>query len=208
MNVTLIDSMGNDLSVVNAARVSFAKQVEKFTDKDEKLIRYLATHEHWTPFSQVTYQVRIKAPIFVARQWFKHMVGITRNETSRRYVSDEPEFWSPYRWRLAAENKKQGSSDEFYPNMDMSYAYQELVRHAEDVYKAMIKKNIAPEQARAVLPQSMMTEWIETGSLAAAARIYKLRIDEHAQKEIQELAKYFSEAVNGIAPVCWKYLTI
>ena len=136
------------------------------------------------------------------------MIGITRNETSRRYVSDAPEFWSPYQWRLAANNKKQGSSNEVYPDNDISYAYQETIRHTEDTYKLMLEKGICPEQARAILPQAMMTEWIETGSLASAARIYKLRTEEHAQVEIQKLAQYFSEAVNGIAPVCWKYLTI
>lgn len=207
MNVTLIDKMGDDLSVVNAARVSFAKEVKHISDKDEGLIRYLAKHDHWTPFSQVTYQVRIKAPIFVARQWFKHMIGITRNETSRRYVSSTPEFWSPYKWRLAADNKKQGSSDKFYENLDVSFAFQDLIRHCEDLYKNMINKNICPEQARACLPQAMMTEWIETGSIAAAARIYKLRIDEDAQKEIQDLARYFSDEVSNIAPISWKYLT-
>lgn len=208
MDVTLIDSMGNDLSVVNAARVSFAKQAKEFTERDEGLIRYLATHDHWTPFSQVQYQVRIKAPIFVARQWFKHMIGITRNETSRRYVSDAPEFWMPYIWRKAADNKKQGSMDEAVEkNSIVSNVYQDTVRHCEDAYKLMIDSGVCPEQARAVLPQSMMTEWVETGSIAAAARIYKQRVDEHAQVEIQELAQYFGEAVQNIAPTSWKYLT-
>ena len=206
MNVQLIDSMGSDVSVVNAARVSFAKEVKHFSDKDEGLLKYLAKHDHWTPFSQVTYQVRIKAPIFVARQWFKHIVGISRNEVSRRYVSDTPEFWSPYEWRLAAENKKQGSSDEVYPNMDVSLAYQETIRHTEDTYKMMLAKGICPEQARAILPQAMMTEWIETGSLAAAARIFKLRTEEHAQVEIQKLSYFFGDEVSKIAPTSWKYL--
>jgi thymidylate synthase (FAD) len=134
------------------------------------------------------------------------MVGITRNETSRRYVSDTPEFWSPYQWRLAADNKKQGSSTDVYPDNDISYAYQETIRHTEDTYKMMLDKGICPEQARAILPQSMMTEWIETGSLAAAARIYKLRTEEHAQVEIQKLSEYFGEEVSRIAPVSWKYL--
>ena len=207
MNVTLIDSMGSDISAVNAARVSFAKEVGHFSDKDEGLIKYLATHDHWTPFSQITYQVRIKAPIFIARQWFKHMIGITRNEVSRRYVSDTPEFWSPNEWRLAAENKKQGSSDEIYASTDVSMAYQETIRHTEDTYKMMLKKGICPEQARSILPQAMITQWIETGSLAAAARIFKLRTEEHAQVEIQQLAQYFGDEIKNIAPVCWKYLT-
>lgn len=208
MNVTLIDSLGNDLSVVNAARVSFAKLATEFSERDEGLIRYLATHEHWTPFSQVQYQVRIKAPIFVARQWFKHMIGISRNEVSRRYVDEDPEIFHPDFWRNRAPNKKQGSLEtQVDKNDTVSYIYSDAVRHAYDAYKAMLDNNVCPEQARMILPQSMFTEWVETGSLAAAARIYKQRIDPHAQKEIADLAKLFGAAVSDLAPTSWKYLT-
>ena len=113
MNVTLVDKMGNDLSVVNAARVSFGKKKEKFDDKDKKLIGYLARHNHWTPFGHVSLQFHIVAPVFVARQLVKHQVGLVWNEISRRYVDSDPEYYTPEKWRLKASNKKQGSSDEF-----------------------------------------------------------------------------------------------
>lgn len=208
MHIELIDSMGSDLTVVNSARVSFAKYKEEFEDKDERLIKYLADHQHWTPFSQVQYQVRIKAPIFVARQWFKHMVGITRNEVSRRYVDDAPEFYKPNSWRQRpTDGAKQGSSgaakSQYFPDLYL----KDVVELCSDNYRKMIMQGICPEQARMILPQCMMTEWIETGSLAAAARIYKQRIDPHAQLEIQELAKMFGDSIQPIAPRSWECLT-
>ena len=211
MKVQLIDSMGSDLSVVNAARVSFSKMADKFTDRDEKLINYLADHNHWTPFSQVQYQVRISAPIFVARQWFKHQIGITRNEVSRRYVDFQPEFYETRLWRKRPENKKQGSSDtSFFSESELdtvTFMYSDAVRHATDSYNAMINKGVAPEQARAVLPQAMYTEWVETGSLSAAARIVSLRDHDDAQKEIRDLAIMLCNEIEDIAPVSWKALT-
>lgn len=211
MKVTLLDSLGTDVNVVNAARVSFAKEQIIFEEKDERLIKYLADHDHWTPFSQVQYQVRISAPIFVARQWFKHQIGITRNEVSRRYVDFDPEVYNTRLWRKRPENKKQGSSDtSFFSESELdtvSFLYSDAVRHASDSYKAMIEKGVAPEQARAVLPQGMYTEWVETGSLAAAARICSLRIQEDAQKEIQDLAIMLQKEIEPIAPYSWKALT-
>jgi len=211
LKVELIDSMGSDLSVVNAARVSFSKMADKFTDKDEKLINYLAKHNHWTPFSQVQYQVRISAPIFVARQWFKHQIGITRNEVSRRYVDFTPEFYETRLWRKRPENKKQGSSDtSFFSEAELDtvgFIYSDAVRHASDAYHALIDKNVAPEQARAVLPQAMYTEWVETGSLAAGARVMGLRDQSDAQKEIRDLSIMLGNEIKDIAPVSWKALT-
>lgn len=211
MKVELIDSMGNDLSVVNAARVSFSKIADEFTDRDEKLINYLAKHNHWTPFSQVQYQVRIGAPIFVARQWFKHQIGITRNEVSRRYVDYKPEFYETRLWRKRPENKKQGSSDtSFFSESELDtvgFIYSDAVRHASDAYYALIEKGVAPEQARAVLPQAMYTEWVETGSLAAGARIMSLRDQDDAQKEIRDLAIMLGSEIENIAPVSWSALT-
>ena len=211
LKVELIDSLGSDVNVVNAARVSFAKEVELFSDKDEKLIKYLANHNHWTPFSQVQYQVRISAPIFVARQWFKHQIGITRNEVSRRYVDDEPTFYETRLWRKRPENKKQGSSDtRFFSGSELDtvgYMYSDAIRHCRDAYNSMILKGVAPEQARAVLPQGMYTVWVETGSLAGAARIVSLRNKEDAQKEVQDLAIMLMNEIEPIAPVSWKALT-
>lgn len=207
MKVILLDSLGSDLTIVNSARVSFNKVSEQFTERDKKLIKYLADHNHWTPFSSVQYQVRITAPIFVARQWFKHQIGISRNEISRRYVNDPPEFYKPDHWRSKVNNKKQGSGP---PLKDTKHAvqnkYDALMKGAARTYRRMLELGVAEEQARMVLPQSMMTEWIETGSLAAAARIVSLRNHADAQIEIQQLAKMFEEEVKQIAPYAWEQL--
>lgn len=182
--------MGSDLSVVNAARVSFHKESEVFTEQDGKLINYLAKHGHWTPFGHAFLSVRIKAPIFVARQLVKHQVGLCWNEVSRRYVSDEPEFWFPKVWRGAPVNAKQGSTgiledkqqEECLDGLNFS------VKSCLDVYNYMIEDGVAPEQARMVLPLNTHTEWIWSGSLAAFARVCKLRLDPHAQAETREIA--------------------
>jgi len=216
--VTLVDHMGHDIRVVNAARVSMAKEstwelelvddatmpgdfpyyTNVLSERDVKLINYLAKHNHWTPFSHVMITLRIKMPIFIARQWFKHQVGFTRNEVSRRYVDDKPEFYMPEGWRKRAHTVKQGSSSETLPvsaNLklvigDLAYGYQEL-----------IDSGVAPEMARMVLPQSMYTEFYETASLAAYARLIHLRSDPHAQQEIQLYANAVSELITKVAPV-------
>lgn len=227
MKVELIDSMGTDLSVVNAARVSMHKESEWdyeddglfanpfLSDKDAKLIDYLAKHKHWTPFSHPQLSFRIKAPIFVARQWFKHMIGITRNETSRRYVDEEPEFWFPEVWRGRPEGSiKQGSSgeanecDTIYPDdvTGINWTPQEITQLTVDWYNMVINNGVAPEQARIILPQNMMTEWIETASLAAVCRSVKLRLDLHAQAETREIAEQIAEIVVPLFPVSWSAL--
>jgi len=207
MYAELVDSMGDDLTVVNAARVSFAKEVSTFTERDAKLIKYLAKHNHWTPFAHVTATFRVAAPIFVARQLFKHKVGLTENEISRRYVSDEPMFYQPEEWRGAPTNAKQGS-DGIVADQGYCHAYHEdVVRVATAAYHHMLKEGVAPEQARMVLPQSMMTEWIWTGSLAAFARVCKLRISKDAQAETAVIAKDISDQLSGVAPVSWEVLT-
>lgn len=203
--VEIIDSLGTDLTVVNAARVSMAKESAEFTDKDAGLINYLATHGHWTPFSQPQVQLRIKMPIFIARQWFKHQVGFTRNEVSRRYVDDTPEFYVPTAWRMRAANVKQGSSDDLWDwqGGSISIGLRECVRD----YHLLLENGVAPEMARMVLPQSMYTEFIETGSLAAYARLCKQRLDPHAQKEIQAYATVVSQIIEPLFPHSWKALT-
>ena len=207
MYAELIDAMGDDLTVVNAARVSFAKEVEEFGERDTRLIKYLARHNHWTPFAHVTATFRVQAPIFVARQLFKHVVGLVANEVSRRYVSDEPEFYQPVDWRGAPENAKQGS-DGVVADQGYCYAYHEdAIRMATTAYYQLLKEGVAPEQARMVLPQSMMTEWIWTGSLAAFARICKQRISKDAQAETAVIAKDISDQLSGVAPVSWEVLT-
>lgn len=220
MEAKLIDYMGSDERVANAARVSFAKEVKDFGEGDVKLIKYLSSHNHWTPFSHVQITLREKVPIFVARQRFKHMVGFTYNEVSRRYVDDEPEFYEPDVWRKRAENKKQGSSDEEVKTIwfkgieeaweeEVGSLYGNFLDSAERLYNAMIEGGVAPEQARMVLPQAMYTEYYVTGSLAAWARAYKLRIDPHAQKEIQDLAVMWNDAIGSIKELehSWSALT-
>ncbi len=185
MTVELIDHMGSDLSVVNAARVSFNKESDRVSSKDTKLIKYLAKHNHWTPFGHASAQFRIKAPVFVARQLMKHQVGLVWNEVSRRYIKTDPEFWSPDYWRQSAEDVKQGSSREAVASPSVvTHMFEDAQRHCEDSYKAMIESGVCAEQARAILPQSLLTEWYWSGTLMAlhgctiydVVRMHRLRL--------------------------------
>jgi len=198
MNVNLIDVMGTDLSVVNAARVSFAKVSNELSDKDEKLIKYLAKHNHWSPFGHASLQFRIKAPIFVARQLVKHQVGLVWNEVSRRYVDDEPEFYIPSEWRLKADDKKQGSSDE-----TIEYNLGSTLEFIKTTYQNMLKANIAPEMARMILPQNLYTEWYWSGSLMAFARVCNLRCKSDTQLETQHIADCIDWHLHQKFPVSW-----
>ena len=201
MNVNLIDVMGTDLSVVNAARVSFAKDSKELSEKDEKLIKYLAKHNHWSPFGHASLQFRIKAPIFVARQLVKHQVGLVWNEVSRRYVDDEPEFYIPQEWRLKADNKKQGSSDE-----TIEYNLGSTLEFIKTTYQNMLKANIAPEMARMILPQNLYTEWYWSGSLMAFVRVCNLRCAKDTQEETRDVANKISDICAEHFPISWKYL--
>ena len=196
MQAILVDSMGNDLTVVNAARVSFNSHSDLLNTKDEGLITFLAKHGHWSPFAHVILQFRMKAPIFVARQLVKHQVGLTWNEVSRRYVDTDIEFYEPKVWRKAAENVKQGSSDEssgWGPCFKGHMTSQQL---ALAEYFDAIDSGVCMEQARMLLPQSMMTEWYWTGSLVAFARIVKQRTHSTAQLETQEVAFLIKKALD------------
>tara|TARA_B100000686_G_scaffold181378_2_gene188369 strand:- start:1971 stop:2594 length:624 start_codon:yes stop_codon:yes gene_type:complete len=202
MDVTLVDHMGSDLSVVNAARVSFAKSHKEFKEKaDSRLINYLAKHNHWSPFGHASMQFHIKAPIFVARQLVKHQVGLVWNEVSRRYVDDEPEFYNPKKWRLSAENKKQGSSEE-----EIEFDVTSVTETCKKIYEEMLEKDIAPEMARMILPQSMMTEWYWSGTLYAFARVCNLRCKPDAQKETQIIADKIDAQSAKMFPASWKAL--
>lgn len=187
MKVELVDHMGSDLTVVNAARVSFDKTSSQLSHDDIRLIHYLAKHKHWSPFSHAFLQFRLKAPIFVARQLGKHQVGLAWNEVSRRYVDYEPEFYVPEKWRLRAENVKQGSSSE-----TTQYNIASTMQYVQQTYDNLLKEGVAPEMARMVLPQNMMTEWYWSGSLYAFARVCQLRLDSTAQVEVQEIARQLS----------------
>lgn len=219
MNVEYVNHMGDDLTVVNAARVSMDKESSWWTDndwvdvlnpQDRKLISYLAKHNHFTPFTHCVITLRERVPIFVARQRFKHTVGFTYNEVSRRYVDSDPEFFTPDTWRGRPEvSVKQGSSEipitgELEKVVDN--VYDNALATCEYAYKTMLSIGVAPEQARMVLPQSMYTEYYVTGSLFAFARAYKLRADPHAQQEIQELAKQWDEIIRPLFPVSWSSL--
>jgi thymidylate synthase (FAD) len=207
--VQYVSHMGDDLTVVNAARVSFNKESEEFGERDEKLIQYLAKHKHWTPFAHPQITLRIKAPIFVRTQLFKHKVGFTENEISRRYVTFEPEIYNP-NWRSAPINgAKQGSADFITDealNNRLDFLYG-IVTENVKVYEELLKLGVAPEQARSVLPQGTYTEWWWTGSLSAYARVYSQRIDTHAQWEIQQYAKGVGEIIEKLYPISWRVLT-
>jgi thymidylate synthase (FAD) len=208
--VQYVSHMGDDLTVVNAARVSFNKESTEFDGKDDKLISYLAKHKHWTPFAHPQITLRIKAPIFVRTQLFKHKVGFTENEVSRRYVSDPPSVYFP-RWRGKPTNGAKQGSEDFMPLDDdyntVNRHYEITVREALLTYDQLLKRGVAPEQARAVLPQGTYTEWWWTGSLSAFARVFTQRSDPHAQWECQQYAHAMSAIIAPLFPHCWAALT-
>lgn len=207
--VELLDTFGDDLTVVNAARVSFAKEATEMSQRDAKLVKYLAEHNHITPFFHPQVRLRLKMPIYVAREWFRHTIGFARNEVSRRYVDDKPECYVPVPGQLRERdaNKKQGSkptpvADEEAWRVKLT-AFQE---GAISFYEELLAAKVAPEVARGVLPQSMYTEFIETGSLSAYARLCGLRCDPSAQAEIQSYARAVSELLGPAFPVSWAAL--
>ena len=228
-HVELVDHMGSDLTVANAARVSFDSESKwgridghghgELSERDGKLIRYLAKHNHWTPFAHPQITLRIKAPISIRTQCFKHKQGFVENEISRRYVDFTPEFYHP-KWRHRPDrNAKQGSGGWLechdsggetsggFATHPLYRSYESLMKQSLSTYEELIASNVAPEQARFVLPQAMYTEWYWTGSLAAYARFYKQRIDEHAQWEIQQYAEAVDKIIEPLFPVSWAELT-
>ena len=229
IEVTLMDSMGDDLTVVNAARVSFGKQSEglgfsgTFTttmtpilhDTDKRLIKYLAKHRHMSPFGHAFASFHVKAPIFVARQLVKHKF-LRWNEISRRYVDDEPEFYVPDDWRERSADKKQGSSDTVVEFLRMQGFGEQSVHdgsfkhqmHSLDLYRDMVTAGVCPEQARMVLPQSTMTEWYWSGSLDAFSDMCILRCKEDTQFETRIVADEISACMKDLFPIAWGALTV
>ena len=207
MSVELLNNMGTDLTVANAARVSFNKEHKEINDSDYKLIKYLAEHNHWSPFAHCFIQFRIDAPIFVARQLQKHQVGLSWNEVSRRYVNHAPKFWdAPTGWREATEDKKQGSGklSNFQPDM---YRSLDIVnKTCSNHYRQALDMGICEEQARALLPQSMITSWIWSGSLYAFSRVCNLRISEDAQQETKLIAIGIDNHCKDLYPLSWSAL--
>jgi len=255
IGITLIDKMGDDLTVVDAARVSFNKRsayelsnislnveacqdamladrqarsgdgiikqaddafvYERVSDADAKLISYLAKHDHWSPFSHVMVQFRVEAPMFVARQWYNHRICLEKdcgwNEFSRRYVSDEPEFFFPERWHKAAANVKQGAAEteevtEAFGGKSIKNLYAAHMQSCSRMYMGLLAAGVAPEDARMVLPMSLITAWIETGSLYAYARLCKLRTDEHAQSYTRLYARAVADQLRQQFPLSWEAL--
>ena len=209
IEATYIDHMGSDLSVVNAARVSFGKKskwgglpMERIlNEKDAKLIRYLAKHNHKSPFNHTFVTFHVKAPVFVARQLVKHEY-MPWNEISRRYVDDPPDFFKPNYWRGRAENVKQGSSGEVRSNANVAYQYAKI----EGLYKQLLDEGVCPEQARMILPQSMMTEWYWSGTLFAFAKMCGLRLKPDTQAETRVVAEKIEDVMMKLFPVSWEAL--
>lgn len=208
IKVELIDHMGSDLAVVNAARVSFAKESTQFLEQDAKLIAYLAKHDHWTPFAHTALQFRVAAPVPIRTQCFKHKVGLVENEESRRYISTAPEIYIPEFFREKPQGSiKQGSAGKHPASDHFLHEYEVAIHHALSVYNSMILNGVCPEQARFVLPQGAIVNWIWTGNLIAFANFYNKRTDNHAQREVQDVAKILGELVEPLFPVSWQALT-
>ena len=211
-----MNHMGSDITVVNAARVSFGKRsgmicvdhvIGKWVleDKDEKLIRYLAKHKHMSPFGHCFATFHVKAPVFVARQLVKHKF-LRWNEISRRYVDIIPDFHEPATYRRKAEDKKQGSGDAMVPSSSTMRSEAKAILWAKRAYAEMLQDGVCPEQARMVLPQSMMTEWYWSGSLDAFADMCKLRCASDTQAETREVADQISIEMSTRFPVSWAAL--
>ena len=201
IKATYMDHMGSDLSVVNAARVSFGKKSEAFLEGDARLIKYLASHGHISPFGHCFASFHVKAPVFVARQLVKHKF-LRWNEISRRYVDDEPEFYTPPVWRGKAENVKQGSEGVVHTDAEPAFVNHTALR----TYNEMLEEGVAPEQARMVLPQSTMTEWYWSGSLDAFADMCRLRCASDTQYETRVVADQINTEMFKLFPVSWDAL--
>lgn len=220
MKVELLDHMGTDLSVVQSARVSFGKESEWFyikdgdgvikqvlNNKDARLLKYLAENKHWSPFSHPQISLRITAPLYVRSQLYKHKVGGTENEVSRRYITYKPVFDIPTQWRRAAANVKQGSSDALVPiDSSMQSHINKWAELTVRLYDDLLLLGVCPEQARAVLPVCSETSWVWTGSLYFFARVCHLRLDPHAQKETRDVAERISSIVGELFPESWSVL--
>lgn len=203
-----VDHMGDDLAVVNAARVSFAKEVSEFREQDAKLINYLATHDHWTPFAHTAIKLRMGAPVPIRTQSFKHKVGMVENEESRRYINSEPEIYIPT-FREVVDNKKQGSGKVFEgkKQKELQDFYTRSTNRSVEDYKAALANGVCEEQARFLLPQGAIVNWIWTGNLVSFANFVKKRKASDAQGEIQELAQAVDKIIEPLFPHSWKALT-
>lgn len=205
--IALINHTGDDCSIVNSARVSFGKQIEKIEDKDKKLIKFLLQNKHLSPFEHNSLTFLIKCPLFVARQWMRHRIGVSYNEISGRYVEVEEEFYTPTKFRKQSQTNRQASTDE-YIELE-SNVYQDVLNSAYKAYKNLLETGVCREQARAVLPLAMYTQFYFTCNLRSLLHFIELRIHKDAQFEIQQYAKAMLEQIENIFPVTmeiWKEL--
>lgn len=205
-------SCGDDLTVVNAAKVSFNKRSDVMGKKEEGLINYLASHKHVSPFGHCFASFTIEAPVFVRAQMVKHKF-LRVNEVSRRYVDSPPEFYTPDEWRGRPIDKKQGSDGIVsvlrylgFKAQTVKDGQEKLNTHALDLYKDMVEANVAPEMARMVLPQSMMTSWWWSGSLDAFAAMCVLRCAPDAQYESRVVADQIFNIMSSLYPKSWEAL--
>lgn len=206
ISVEYVNHMGDDDSVVNAARVSFAKDASNYTpEQNHRLIQFLAREKHELPFAHTAITLRCSAPIPQRTHAFKSKVGFVENEESRRYISDRPELFVP-EFREAVKDKKQGSGGLHPANESWQTVYSDFCCHALTAYEGMIKDGVCPEQARYILPQGVMVNWIWTGSLLAYARFYNLRSKPDTQRETQVLAELVGEHMARMFPVSWAAL--
>ena len=214
ISVQLIDSMGSDLSVVNSARVSFGKKSQfegrvggpnVLSQRDAKLIRYLAKHKHLSPFNHTFVTFYVTAPIYVARQLQKHEY-MPWNEVSKRYVDDTPELYEP-EWRSRSVDKKQGSGGPMEISLDSEILYHATCRNALTTYERMIQEGVSPEQARSILPQNMMTQWYWSGTVGAVSKMCRLRLPSDTQQETREVAQQIDGVMGKLYPVSWGALT-
>lgn len=216
IKVELLDWMGTDLDVVNAAKVSFSKESKwkedsyydmeplQLEDKDKKLINYLAKHDHWTPFAHTALKFRVAAPVPIRTQCFKHKIGMVENEESRRYISTIPEIFIPEFFRSKPEGSiKQGSADKHPYSDEWVERYKSYTAMAVDVYLEMLEAEICPEQCRFILPQGAIVNWIWTGNLVSFANFFNKRTDTNAQKEVQMVAELVGKEIERIFPVSW-----
>lgn len=208
ISVELLDHMGDDLAVVQAARVSFAKDAAEFDEvRDGKLINYLAKHDHWTPFAHTALKFRVSAPVPIRTQCFKHKIGMVENEESRRYISSTPEIFIPEYFRAKPEGSIKQGSGEKHPYSDAWIdEYKGVTELAVKTYTSMLEDGVCPEQARFILPQGAIVNWIWTGNLVSFANFYIKRTDPNAQREVQVVAEAVGKEVEKIFPVSWNAL--
>ena len=213
--VEIIDYLGSDLTVVNSARVSFGKRKTKYEDEDSKLVRFLAKNKHYSTFRHIVVQFHVKAPEFVMRQWYKHVVGIETsnssmtkdhawNEISGRYVPIK-DFYTPEKWRQQSVSNKQGSADNLPPELNFECAsiFDDFMDEVKEVYEKLLKKGVAKEQARIILPLNQYTEVIWTCSAQALLNFIELRDEPTAQVEIREYAIKMRELIKDRFPVLY-----